>query len=357
MNVLKITLSQAANSIRTLGTTNTILLRGQPGIGKSAIFSQLKREMPDYHACYIDVANLDLGDLGMPVVDREQMITEFAPSSRFGLARGQNKPVLLMLDELGKPSSKGILNMLLPVILEHRLGDVQLPTGSIVFATTNLDTDGVGDMIPAHAYNRMTVVEVTNPPADDWIQQWAVYNDIAPEVMAFAHEYPQVFECYADNPDSKNPYNFNPLTGNIKTFASHRSLAKSSHIVKARHELGEAFLPLLAGTIGESAARDLDAMVNLSESLPSRKLVAKDPEGTKLPSGTAARFLMAFSLAASIEADTVDAYVTYMERLSEQSFEAYTMFIMTVASNSNTVGMACRNQKFTAACAKLGKYF
>lgn len=353
---MNVTLAQAANAIRTLGTSNTILLRGQPGIGKSAIFQQLKREMPDYHACYIDVANLDLGDLGMPVVDRERMITEFAPSSRFGLARDQKKPVLLMLDELGKPSSKGILNMLLPVILERRLGDVDLPTGSIVFATTNLDTDGVGDMIPAHAYNRMTVVNVANPTSDEWIN-WAMSNSIDPAVMAFAHEYPQVFECYTENPEDKNPYNFNPLTGNTKTFVSHRSMAKVSNIVMARNDLGEAFLPLMAGTIGESAARDLDAMVNLSEALPSRKLIAKDPQGTKLPDGTAARFLMAFSLAASVNDETIDAYLSYMERVGEVSFEAHSLFIMSIASNDRKVGMACRNQKFTKACASLGKYF
>ena len=353
---MNVTLAQAANAIRTLGTSNTILLRGQPGIGKSAIFQQLKREMPDYHACYIDVANLDLGDLGMPVVDRERMITEFAPSSRFGLARDQKKPVLLMLDELGKPSSKGILNMLLPVILERRLGDVDLPTGSIVFATTNLDTDGVCDMIPAHAYNRMTVVNVANPTSDEWIN-WAMSNSIDPAVMAFAHEYPQVFECYTENPEDKNPYNFNPLTGNTKTFVSHRSMAKVSNIVMARNDLGEAFLPLMAGTIGESAARDLDAMVNLSEALPSRKLIAKDPQGTKLPDGTAARFLMAFSLAASVNDETIDAYLSYMERVGEVSFEAHSLFIMSIASNDRKVGMACRNQKFTKACASLGKYF
>ena len=354
---MNVTLAQAANAIRTLGTSNTILLRGQPGIGKSAIFQQLKREMPDYHACYIDVANLDLGDLGMPVVDRERMITEFAPSSRFGLARDQKKPVLLMLDELGKPSSKGILNMLLPVILERRLGDVDLPTGSIVFATTNLDTDGVGDMIPAHAYNRMTVVNISNPLADAWIQDWAMNNNIHPAVMAFVHEYPQVFECYADNPKDQNPYNFNPLTGNTKTFASHRSMAHASHIVWSKDTLGEAFLPMLAGTIGESAARDLDAMVSLSEALPSRKLIAKDPTGTKLPSGTAARFLMSFSLAASVTDETLDAYLTYMERVGVESFEAHSLFIMSLASNDQKVGMACRNQRFTKACAAMGKYF
>jgi hypothetical protein len=55
--------------------------------------------MPDFYPCYVDCANLDLGDLAMPVVDRETMTTHYAPSARFGVARGQTRPVLLMLDE------------------------------------------------------------------------------------------------------------------------------------------------------------------------------------------------------------------------------------------------------------------
>ena len=74
---LKVSLSQAATLIRNVGTTNTFILRGQPGVGKSAILKMLASEMPDYLPCYIDCANLDLGDLGMPVIDRETMVTNY----------------------------------------------------------------------------------------------------------------------------------------------------------------------------------------------------------------------------------------------------------------------------------------
>ena len=33
------------------------------------------------------------------------------------------------------------------------------------------------------------------------------------------------------------------------------------------------------------------------------------------------------------------------------------LFIMTLATNSSKVGMACKNRNFTTAAAKLGKYF
>ena len=353
---MRVTLAQAATLIRNVGSTNTLLLRGQPGIGKSSILNDLQRELPDYQVCYIDVANLDLGDLGMPVIDRETMTTNYAPNVRFGVGRNSNKPVVLMLDELGK-ASRPVLNMLLPVILEHRIGDVPLPTGSIVFGTTNLDTDGVGDNIPAHAFNRMTVVTVANPTPDEWLQ-WASNNEIAPEIMAFAKQFPQVFDCYTDlDKKDKNPYIFNPMTGNIRAFCSPRSLAKASNIISRREVLGAAMLPALTGTVGEAAARDMEALVNLADQLPLFENIVKNPGKTKVPTSIGALFILSFMLASRVDADTLDAVIEYAERISENSFEAHALFITSLATNKAKVGMACRNRSFTSAAAKLGKYF
>jgi hypothetical protein len=351
---LAINLAQATTLIESCGAHNTILLRGAPGVGKSSILKTLSQRMPDYLPCYIDVANLDLGDLAMPVIDRDSMTTSYAPNARFGIAKGQNKPVLLMLDELGK-ASRPVLNMLLPVILEHRLGDVALPPGSIVFGTTNLDTDGVGDNIPAHAYNRMTVVNVSNPTTDEWLH-WASINDVTPEVMAFAKQYPQVFDSYTDLDDGdNNPYIFNPRAGQTKAFCSPRSLEKTSNLIKQRAVLGDALIPALAGTIGEAAARDMEALVNLADQIPTFEAVTASPDKTKLPEGAGAYFLMAFMLAGRVKEDTMDAVMTYVERWSQ--FEARTLFIYTLATNASKVGMACKSRAFTQQAAALGKYF
>lgn len=353
---MSINLNQAATLIRNVGTTNTLLLRGQPGIGKSSILQTLERELPDYQICYIDVANLDLGDLGMPVIDKDTMVTNYAPNARFGVGKGQTRPVVLMLDELGK-ASRPVLNMLLPVILEGRIGDVPLPTGSIVFGTTNLDTDGVGDNIPAHAFNRMTVVTVANPTAEQWIE-WASGHDVAPEVMAFAKQYPQVFDCYTDlGKNDKNPYIFNPMTGNVRAFCSPRSLVKASNIIKQRSVLGSALIPALAGTVGEAAARDMEALVNLADQLPLFENIVKAPAKTKVPDSVGALFILSFMLAGRVDADNMDPVMEYAERISAVSFEAHALFITSLASNRSKVGMACMNRKFTAAAAKLGKYF
>jgi hypothetical protein len=104
---------------------------------------------------------------------------------------------------------------------------------------------------------------------DEWLG-WAASNDVAPEVMAFAREYPQVFERY-DMLDKKekNPYIFSPLTGNTKAFCSPRSLEKAGNLIKQRDALGDALLPALCGTVGEAAARDMEAMVMLADQMPA----------------------------------------------------------------------------------------
>lgn len=350
---LSVNLNQAVNLIATCGSTNTFLLQGAPGTGKSSILSTLARQMPDYQPCYVDVANLDLGDLGMPVIDKDAMTTNYAPNVRFGLAKGQTKPVLLMLDELGK-GSRPIINMLLPVILEHRLGDVKLPEGSIVFGTTNLASDGVGDNIPAHAHNRMTVLDYSNPTVDEWLA-WASNNDVAPEVMAFAKQYPIVFDRYDQTDDKDNPYVFNPRKGNTKAFCSPRSLEKASHLIKARAALGAALLPALAGTCGEAAAREMEAMVHLADQVPTFEEIIKNPAKTKLPSVPSGYFLLAFMLAGRLSDGTVPAVAEYVARWTD-SFEGKALFYSTVCGNASKLGFALKHRPFTEGCTSVGKY-
>lgn len=353
---LNLSLAATANAIATIGTTNTIIARGEPGVGKSSMLATLNNKFPEYHAAYIDCANLDLGDVAMPVIDKVKMVTNYAPNARFGLTTGSTRPVIIMLDELGK-TSRAVLNMLLPTILEHRIGDVPLPEGSIVFATTNLDTDGVGDNIPAHAYNRMTEVVINKPSAKEWLT-WAADNDISPEVMVAVKQMPEFTVSYTDlNPDDKNPYIFNPLTGNTRTFVSPRSLAKASNIIKAREMLGDSLIPLLAGTVGEPAARQLEAMVNLADQLPSYESIVAKPDTAKVPDSVGAQFILAFMMAGRATPEDLDALCTYTDHLANESFEAAALFVTGIMSNNSKVGWAARNRNMTKLAAAYGKYF
>ena len=155
-----VSLNEFAQGIGVVGRDVTIIGQGEPGIGKSSMLKVLQKQYPEYEVAYIDCTLLDLGDFALPfteTVDGEygMRITKFAPNARFKMHTG--KPVIVMLDEIGK-AMKAVKNVLLTLMLEHRIGDHYLPAGSIVFGTTNLLSDGVGDMLEAHARNRVALV-------------------------------------------------------------------------------------------------------------------------------------------------------------------------------------------------------
>ncbi len=349
------TLTKALNIIAAVGSTNAIILQGQPGVGKTQGIEHFVREsMPDYAFAYICCPDLSLGDLAMPVVNKDTLQTEWALSARFNLKKGQEQPVFLLLDELDKCASKDVQNMLSPALHERRLGTFPLPAGSVVVATANLLTDGVTKTpLQGHVLNRSTVLDVANPTAEQWID-WAMSNDISPEVLLFVKEHPQALERYDDLSDEDNPYVYHPLKGRTSACVTPRSLHKASNIVKQRALLGDALLPALAGTIGEAAARDMEAFIALSSDMPRIADVLATPDTCPLPKSAGAYMMTAFALVSTVTPDTVDAIVTYVTRWTD-AFEAQALFVLTGirANGKASTLMSCK--KFLPLASKYSK--
>lgn len=307
-----VSLKQAANLVTTCGTTNTFIFEGEPGIGKSAlrhsIMGRLGWGMERF--VYFDSALLDLGDLQMPKVSDT---VDFVPNKMLK----HDEPVVVMLDEIGK-AMRPVQNALLTLLLEHRIGNTHLPEGSIVFGTTNMSTDGVGDMLQAHAKNRVTFLRVRKPDSDEWME-WGIDNGMAPEVMAWVKEYPHALQSYTDGEAAKdNPYIFDPRKQQA-AFVSPRSLAHASHIVQARAELDDdTLIASLAGTIGESAARDMQAYLNVADSLPSFDSIIENPDKARVPDSPIAATILALGAVMRVERKSIDAWMSYLGRLPRE---------------------------------------
>lgn len=344
-----ISLKQAENLIATVGKDVTVHLRGQPGIGKSSILQTLAKRFPDHLPVYIDCADLDLGDLAMPAMNHNDKTTSFYPNERFNLQHG--KPVLIMLDEITK-ASEPVKNMLLPVMLERRLGSVKFHPDSIVYSTGNLTTDGVGDTMKAHAKNRLTSVTVRNPNDDEWIN-WGVSNGIAPEVLAWVKQFPHCLSMYTDESQKENMYMYNPRKQQ-DSFVSPRSLAKASVIVSNRETLGEdATLVALMGTIGESAARDMSAYFSLADGLPSRESIYKEPDKAMLPKDPSAKVILVMRELMTVTAEHMDAWMRYLQRLPMETQALFAVNIMA----SERKSIAATNKSFVTWAVANNQYF
>jgi len=335
MMTTTVNLTEAASLVRTCGQTNTFIFQGEPGIGKSAMLKTL-RDQCDMEPRYIDCALLDLGDLQMPRVTDS---VEFVPNKMFV----GDEPLIIMLDEIGK-AMRPVQNALLTLLLEHRIGNHKLPEGSVVFGTTNMASDGVGDMLQAHAKNRVTFLTVRKPDADEWLE-WGMDNGVEPTVLAWVKEYPHCLSSYADDPDgaTDNPYIFNPRKQQA-AFVTPRSLAHASHIVQQRETLGDGVLiSALSGTIGESAARDMQAFLSVADALPPFKAIVEKPDTVQVPDSPIACVILALGAVTRMTSENVDPWMQYLVRLPR---EVQFLFVQN-AMRSKAASFVVKSKRFT----------
>lgn len=311
----QVSLQQAA-SIILATPKNRYLLQGEPGIGKSSLLATLSKALPGHEVAYIDVPNMDLGDIAMPVIDRETKTTSYYPNSRFKFHTG--KPVIVMLDEFTK-GVEPVKNMLHPLleVANPRLGDVSVHDESYVFMTGNMSSDGVGDNLKAHTRNRIIPLTVRKPDADEWLA-WAVNNNIEPVVMAWVRQFPHALASYTDESQAGNPYIYNPKK--VQTaFVSPRSLERVSNILRVRQQLDvDTQIAGMTGAIGEAASRDMQAYVEYQDQLPMWETIVKSPKTADVPTSDGACAVLVFGAIARITKDSIGPFMQYLERFEAE---------------------------------------
>lgn len=317
------------------------MLQGEPGVGKSMIAKAIARST-GYPLAMIDVPNLDLGDVAMPVIDHESRTTKYYPNSRFQLQDG--KPVVVCLDEFSKGADP-VKNMLHPMleVFDPRLGDVRIPEGSIIFMTGNLDTDGVGDSLKAHTKQRIVRLNLAKPNSDQWLV-WAAENGIAPLVMAYVDRYPHCLASYLDGDQDGNELIFNP-TKPQDGCLSPRVLEIISRIVKQRDLFDAPSLhAAIAGIGGRSAAEQLNAFIRHQDSLPPFNDIERNPTTTRIPEDPGALAVLTFGLLERVTAENLGAILTYLRRADE---EWQCIFCINLARHKTKSKIAFTNRAFT----------
>ena len=340
-----ITLKQASALIRTNPTTR-FLLQGEPGIGKSSLLEDIAGQLGYDHA-YIDVPNMDLGDIAMPVIDHDSKTTRYYPNARFKLH--EKKPLVIMLDEFTKGADP-VKNMLHPMLekANPRLGDIPMDKDCIVFLTGNLTTDGVGDSLKAHSRNRLVPVTISKPDAEQWLE-WAIPNGVEPEVCAWVHQYPHALASYTDPAQADNPYIYNPRKTQT-AFVSPRSLATASNIVSTRQQNdSDSVIAALTGAVGEAAARDMQAYIEFADQLPTWEATIKDPKNTKIPTSPGACAIVVFGAISRITKESIRPFMEYLQRFDA---EWQAVFAINIAKTPSKQSIAFGEKAFADWVAK-----
>jgi hypothetical protein len=337
-------LDECVDLIAAVGHERTVLAEGHMGTGKSSMLKMLAQRFPNHKPIYFDCTTKDLGDLMIPKIkelDGADFV-RFATNEDLGLHLGQ--PVIVMLDEYGK-ANPSVQMGLTAFMLERQMGVARLHPDSIVFATTNLSSEGVGDTLKSHQQNRITRVRIRKPGHMEWIE-WGINNNIDASLLGWVKDNPQLFQTFEEvkNPD-ENPYIFHP-SSTRKSFVTPRSLEAASDLLHVRHKLTDKIVVAgLMGTIGERAAMDLMAFVRLADQLPSLQSIKDDPLNAKVPSSASAVCMVVYRTLSTLEADWIDNWMLYMNRLDK---EAQGLFANGVRSPKySKQQMVMTNRKFT----------
>jgi MoxR-like ATPase len=201
---MKVTIEELRKLIPTIGVDLTPIIQSEPGCGKTSILNLLKEDLGDsYDYIYVDCPVKDMSDIAMTIPNHATKTLESYVGSLFKL--DSDKPKVILLDEFMK-SPKLLQVIFTRLMLERCVGDTPLPEGSIVFGTSNNQSDGVGDTMLAHAGNRVCIVQMEKPDVTSWLT-WATNNKVSALVRAFVHTFPRCLASYTDgNQDDKPVY-------------------------------------------------------------------------------------------------------------------------------------------------------
>ncbi|HMA77750.1 MAG TPA: sigma 54-interacting transcriptional regulator [Candidatus Paceibacterota bacterium] len=349
-----LSLDQCIAAILAGGSQRTILFEGHMGTGKSAMHSMLRQqpELSGYHFAYFDCTTKDLGDITVPnikMLDEESgEYVSFATNEEFGVQF--NKPICLMIDELGKanPAVKNaLLRVMHPEDGVRHIGTTTFHPDSIVFATTNLGVEGVGDMLLPHQYDRLTIVRTRKPSSDEWIE-WGINNGVDHTLLGFVKDNPQVMQSFEDVKDPENNlYIFHPQAKR-RAFVTPRSLEAASDWMKQRDRFDDQTLTaLLLGTIGEKATNDLMAFVKLADQMPTLQSIKDSPNTAVVPKSAPAIVMVVYRTLATLDKTWVDAWMDYLVRLDKEAQGYFVNGVRSAKYDKKKQSVVMTNKKFT----------
>lgn len=268
-----------------------VFIWGGPGIGKSAVVDWLalsmKVQLQDVRALLLDPVDLR----GLPHLSdgRSKWATpDFLPRDGEGI---------LFLDELNAAPAM-VQASCYQLVLDRKLGEYTLPEGWSIIAAGNRDSDrAVTTRMPTPLRNRFVHLNF-EVDMQEWCE-WAVQAGIRPEIIAFLRFRPELLSAF--NRDDN-------------AFPSPRTWEFVSRIMKAsppsaiEHEL-------IAGAVGNGAATEFAAFLQIFRSLPNIDAILMNPRTEPVPVDAAAQYAVASALAHCASDLNFDQVHTYLQRM------------------------------------------
>jgi hypothetical protein len=270
-----ITLRQAKSLIRCMAHEQSFLLLSAPGVGKSETVYQAAAEagLPCRSLLGTQIAPEDVS--GIPRIVGERSV--FCPPRL--LLPEEPEPFCLFLDEL-PACAPDVQKAFYSLLLERRLGEHRLPTGTWVVAAGNRVQDrALVRALSSALINRVAILHI-RVDVQEWLD-WAEQHSVRPEVRGFISYMPEAL--------------MRPIPTEPVPFSTPRAwtlLSRALDLAEAGGLLTKAVRRVLA--FGRVSAEDAAVFCALAEeSIPAMRPLREYVENPKtLPEAEAARWFI-----------------------------------------------------------------
>lgn len=317
----------------------SVMVHGDPGLGKSEIAMQLADELyaeayKDTHCvkdgeCYeISVVREIKGKHAQDVTHYEKVRRPWFKDTRAALLdavdlRGLPTVVdgkaswavpdflptdprggIWLLDEINRGSEMTMNALFSGIIPPYQIGEWDKPEAWVAVACVN-DQDVGARRMSSALLARFVHLDMGGDPNDAWLKDLtgiAVDRDWHPMVIAFLRSYTHLVHKY----NAKERVSPNPRSWEFISSLMYQN--PPTNVLKA----------LAAGTIGEGAATEFVAFADLYTKLPNLDAVIASPTTADIPEKPSVLYAMSAALARRATDKNFDQIMVYLDRVAKE---------------------------------------
>jgi hypothetical protein len=283
-----------------VGKRHPCMVWGAPGIGKTQSVWQLGRELK----CKIIEFKTNIREpvdvRGIPMPDAKTGTTRWYVPDELPRVDRDGEFGILYIDEINTGTTQ-MMAVMMGLVLERRIGDYVLPEGWTVIASGNRVSDrAAAQRMPTALRNRFAHIHV-KPDFAAW-KEWANREGVSPILVAFL----QLRE--------RDIFHVMPK-GDENSFPTPRSWEKAGECIDADRDIR---FGVIAGHVGDVAAADFDAFLDLYETVGDVEKFVRDPQNALIPSEPSLRYAICTAIARMATTKNFDNVVAYANRLPRE---------------------------------------
>lgn len=277
-------------------------ISGSPGVGKSDIVKQVAQSL-NLQVIDVRLSQLDSTDLsGYPNIKNNKTVfipPEIFPIEDDPLPKGK-QGWLVFLDELSS-ASLPTQSAAYKLILDRMVGQHKLNPRVVIVAAGNKTTDkAIVNRMGTAMQSRLVHfdLEVVHK---DWIE-WANTYKFDPRITSFVEFRPDLL------------HNFNPNHAD-NTFSCPRTWEFANKLIKNKPVLTHLDIIILAGAIGEGAAREFTGFCEIFNSLPKINKIISNPKDINVDVTPDILYAFTGLIANNVNKDNAEQLKVFVERL------------------------------------------